>query len=266
MAEKKGDEFQAFLDENQYTARGILRYEKIFGRGFVSTGGLETTEEMVNMLDLKPGQKVLDVGCGIGGSAFYMVKNFHVDVIALDLSKNMIDIGKERAKEFGDERVQFLLADVTTAEYTAESFDVIYSRDTILHIKDKESLFRNFLKWLKPGGRLLITDYCCSSGEHSDRFKAYVAQRQYHLLTPESYGKLLEKVGFSAVKAEDRTQQFVDVLSREKARTESSSEEFQKEFSKNDLDALIKGWGEKLVRCADGDQKWGMFFARKPSV
>lgn len=38
------DQFQKFLDQNQYTENGILRYEKIFGRGFVSTGGLETTK------------------------------------------------------------------------------------------------------------------------------------------------------------------------------------------------------------------------------
>ena len=42
--EQSSANFQAFLDQNQYTARGILRYETIFGRGFVSTGGLETTE------------------------------------------------------------------------------------------------------------------------------------------------------------------------------------------------------------------------------
>lgn len=41
---QQSDEFQQFLDENQYSSNSILRYEKIFGRGFVSTGGLETTE------------------------------------------------------------------------------------------------------------------------------------------------------------------------------------------------------------------------------
>jgi len=221
---------------------------------------------MVKILNLKPGSKVLDVGCGIGGSAFYMVKNFQVNVIAVDLSTNMLEIAKERAKEFEGEKVQFVLCDVTTVEYEPESFDVIYSRDTILHIQDKEHLFKNFLKWLKPGGELLITDYCCSPGEHSERFKAYVAQRHYHLLSVENYGKLLEKVGFLDVRAEDRTKQFVEVLATEKARLESTRSEFLKEFSEDDLDSLIQGWSDKLVRCGDGDQKWGLFFAKKPSL
>lgn len=38
------EQLQKFLDENQYTVKGILRYEKVFGEGFISTGGLETTE------------------------------------------------------------------------------------------------------------------------------------------------------------------------------------------------------------------------------
>ncbi|CAM6084045.1 unnamed protein product [Calypogeia fissa] len=66
--------FQQFLDSVQYTSNGILRYEHIFGPGFVSTGGIKTTEEFVKSLDLKAGSKVLDVGCGIAGGGFYMAE------------------------------------------------------------------------------------------------------------------------------------------------------------------------------------------------
>jgi phosphoethanolamine N-methyltransferase len=62
---------------NQYTRNGILRYERIFGRGFVSTGGLTTTKEYVAMMNLQPGMRVLDVGCGIGGGDIYMVNTCH---------------------------------------------------------------------------------------------------------------------------------------------------------------------------------------------
>ena len=41
-------------------------------------------------------------------------------------------------------QVEFVVEDITTADYKPESFDVIYSRDTILHIEDKETLFANF--------------------------------------------------------------------------------------------------------------------------
>jgi phosphoethanolamine N-methyltransferase len=63
-----------WLDQNQYSRKGILRYEAIFGRTYVSEGGETTTREFVAQLNLKPGMKVLDIGCGTGGSAFYMAR------------------------------------------------------------------------------------------------------------------------------------------------------------------------------------------------
>merc|ERR1712218_646451 len=90
---------QAWLDQNQYTRKGILRYEAIFGRTWVSVGGEATTRQFVAHLDLKPGMKVLDIGCGIGGSAFYMARNYMVDVNGIDLSSNMISIAEDYRKE-----------------------------------------------------------------------------------------------------------------------------------------------------------------------
>ena len=57
-----------------FPRNGIRRYEEIFGRTFVSVGGESTTSEFVAQLNLKPGMKVLDFGCGIGGSAFLMAR------------------------------------------------------------------------------------------------------------------------------------------------------------------------------------------------
>ena len=70
-------EFQKFLDTKQYCKSGILRYEQIFGIDYVSVGGQTTTAKFCSEhLDhLEEKQKVLDVGCGIGGSAFYMARS-----------------------------------------------------------------------------------------------------------------------------------------------------------------------------------------------
>ncbi|KAK7505822.1 hypothetical protein BaRGS_00003093 [Batillaria attramentaria] len=258
--------FQEFLDNQQYSANGILRYEKIFGRTFVSTGGLETTKEFVDMLKLRPGQKVLDVGGGIGGSAFYMAKEFGVKVVSIDLSSNMTQIGLERARELGigPDQVSFEIADATKRDYPPQSFDVVYSRDTILHIEDKLSLFKQFFKWLKPGGKVLISDYCCSEGKHTERFLAYVMQRGYHLYSPSRYGKLLEEAGFVNVRAEDRSEQFKQVLQRELKTAEAIKNEFIQEFCEEDYNYIVNGWKDKLVRVGEGDQRWGLFYAEKP--
>ncbi|XP_052231332.1 uncharacterized protein LOC127844849 isoform X1 [Dreissena polymorpha] len=254
---------QEFLDNQQYSLNGILRYEKVFGHTFVSTGGIETTRDFVSRLDLQPGQLVLDVGCGIGGSAFYMVKEFGVQVVAIDLSTNMISLVRQRAHEVGvnDNEVQFEIADATKRDYTPETFDVIYSRDTVLHIQDKLSLFKQFYKWLKPGGKLFITDYCCSDDDHSNKFKAYVRQRNYNLLSPAKYGEVITAAGFSTVDARDRTDLLVECLEKELIHLQSIQEEFVQEFSQSDYDYLVNGWKDKLGRTED--QRWGVFYAEK---
>ncbi|KAF8398992.1 hypothetical protein HHK36_014857 [Tetracentron sinense] len=292
--------FQRFLDNVQYKCSGILRYERVFGEGFVSTGGIDTTKEFVAKLELKPGQKVLDVGCGIGGGDLYMAENFDVEVIGIDLSINMVSFALERA--IGRKcSVEFEVADCTKKEYPDNTFDVIYSRDTILHIQvsslflslsltddfDKPALFKTFFKWLKPGGKVLISDYCKRSGPPSQEFREYIKQRGYDLHGVEEYGQILKDAGFDEVIAEDRTDQvqielslslslslnvctiwaseanFIKVLRRELDAVEKGKDAFIRDFSKEDYNEIVGGWKAKLIRSSSGEQSWGLFFAKK---
>ncbi|KAF3776558.1 Phosphoethanolamine N-methyltransferase 3 [Nymphaea thermarum] len=243
-------DFQRFLDNVQYNSNGIMRYERVFGEGFVSTGGLDTTKEFVSKLDLKPGQKVLDVGCGIGGGDFYMAENFDVEVTGIDLSVNMVSFALERA--IGRKcSVEFEVADCTKKAYPDGTFD------------DKPALFRSFFKWLKPGGKVLISDYCRSAKEPSPEFSDYIKQRDYDLHDVEAYGQMLKDAGFVEVIAEDRTDQFLKVLRKELDAVEKEKDAFIHDFSLEDYDDIVEGWKKKLVRSSSGEQTWGLFIAKK---
>ena len=115
--------------------------------------------------------KVLDIGCGTGGSAFYMAEKYGVHVLGVDLSQNMLDIGKKISKlipkilfvanfydfsiiaymhkgempEKVQNLVQFRYLDATQACFPENYFDVVYSRDAIMHIADKEPLYEKIL-------------------------------------------------------------------------------------------------------------------------
>lgn len=86
----------------------FIRYEKIFGSGFVSTGGIDTTGPFLETLNLQTGQKVLDVGCGIGGGDFYMAEKYGVEVLGIDLSSNMVGIALDRARNHPNLKVNVI--------------------------------------------------------------------------------------------------------------------------------------------------------------
>lgn len=102
MSKNSISEIKAFLDGNQYTEEGIRRYEFIFGKTYVSTGGEVTTEKFLKLLNLEQSSRVLDVGCGIGGSAFYIARTYGSKVHGIDLSSNMISMAVKYQAEMED--------------------------------------------------------------------------------------------------------------------------------------------------------------------
>ncbi len=264
------EDFQKFLDTQQYTRKGILLYEQIFGRTYVSTGGASTTarfcRELSPLLSGAPDRKVLDIGCGIGGSAFHLASHYGAQVYGVDLSNNMVALARERREEQSpavQHRVRFHVADATAMDYPADFYDVVYSRDTFLHIADKPALFRRLHGTLRPGGSLFITDYCRGDREHDEDFKAYVKQRGYNLLTVPEYGRALEEAGFGEVEAVDSSDYFVDILKGELAEFEPTKERVVEEYSLGDYEYICHGWKNKIGRVSRGDQAWGVFTAKK---
>ncbi|MGI9301696.1 MAG: methyltransferase domain-containing protein [Gammaproteobacteria bacterium] len=247
-----------FLDNNQYTEAQLRKYEVVYGRHFVSPGGERKAREFVSMLDLKPGARVLDIGCGLGGSAFLMAREYGAKVHGIDLSSNMIAGAKERC-----EREK--LGKLVTLEHgdclqikTKNEYAAAYSRDVFLHITDKPRLFTIIKSALTKGGRLLFTDYCWHEGEKSDAFLAYVEQRGYTLHTIDEYGKLLAKAGFTDIKSEDRTPQFLTIHQHELQRLMNNDQAPRKGTAE-----LAQHWAAKISRIETGEQRWGLFSARK---
>ncbi|KAI3387714.1 hypothetical protein SNEBB_001868 [Seison nebaliae] len=260
--------FQHFLDHQQYKMPSILKYEFMFGEGFVSTGGKETTEELMKKYlknfrskfreNRRP--RLLDVGCGIGGGDEYLSKELDIEIVGIDLSYNMIDVARKASKNF---KIIYDVADVMKVEYGAEAFDLIYSRDAILHIKDKLTLFQRFNKWLKPTGELLITDYGHAGNEWNDEFSAYVKQRGYTLTTPKEYGELLEKAGFKSVDSCDTGDRFRQVLIQEIKVMEDKKTEFIEKFDETSYTDLLNGWKRKVRSVDEKQQTWIRAHANK---
>jgi phosphoethanolamine N-methyltransferase len=207
--------------------------------------------------------QVLDVGSGIGGAAFHLAKTFGAHVTGIDLAPEMVAIALERARERqAPDTVTFVLGNILETQFP-EPFDVVWSRDALMHVHDKPALFSRLHDLLAPGGYLVITDYARGTGAGSPEFQAYVRSTGYHLVDPASYGKLIEAAGFVDVEVEDATGKFIEIMKTEAGRLASNPDDFVGTFSEADLKYLIDRWAMKDGFCRAGDMKWGIYKARR---
>lgn len=257
-----------FLDNQQYTRRSINRYEKIYGEGSVSTGGVHHAENMMCGLNLKSGERILDIGAGIGGQAFYMAKKFKVEVMAIDFSKNMLAIARERFQKQDEEirqLVHFHRIDVNEEELPHGRFDAVHCRDVMMHVSDKKLWLQKMMRCLKPGGNVAVSDYFRGDKENSDSFNEYVRSRRYFLVTLKSFEKLFIDVGFVNLVVIDGSRQYMEVLKNEITKLVENKEKYIEEFSKEEYNMMLKSWGEKLERNTAGDHVWGYIYAQRPT-
>ena len=249
--------------EEQYSTTGILRYEWIFGYGFLGYGEPEVTRELIKRMDWPKGLKVLDVGCGLGGAAFLMAREHQARVTGVDLTEEIVDLARKRQQEQGITGVDFIQGDIHALDFAPESFDVIWSRETLLHVPEKEKLFNKFHYWLAPGGHLSITDYARRQGRGSRLFEEYVEESGYPLPELSQYENIVSGAGFSEVDVEDKTELLSRLLEDQLHNLEKNRQEFCQRFSTEDFEYLQSRWQLKLDCCRNGDMKWAWVLARK---
>lgn len=183
---KPYDQHQALLNKNQ------VLYEK---------AGIQASD------------KVLDAGCGIGGSTIWMAKQHGNQVTGITISAKQADYARKHAKRHGvAERVNFEVADFCATPFPDASFDVVWALESSCHALNKGDFLREAWRMLKPGGRIVVCD-------------GFVLQRQFtenqwqavvtclngwavpNLCARDEFSGLLEQQGFQAIVCHDITAQ-----------------------------------------------------------
>ena len=114
----------------------------------------------------KSPQKVLDIGCGIGGSARKLatvLKSCHVTGISI--SPEQVKRATELTSSYGMNNASFDCQDaISMGKFADDSFDVVWLCESSEHIQDKKRLFTEAHRVLKPGGNLVMAAWCCRDG------------------------------------------------------------------------------------------------------
>jgi phosphoethanolamine N-methyltransferase len=247
---------------DQYLPKSLHRYEWIFGRDFLNSGGIDATKALAASVAISPRTRILDVGSGLGGSAFYLCSVRGADVTGVDVLESMVKESTARAAASGLKNVRFICGDVLIHHFERADFDVVWSQDAFLHIPDKRVLLDRLFRLLRPGGQLVFTDYARGRGRGGDEFEEYASN--YALLTPDDYATYLKTAGFADVACDNATEEFVKYLREELAQIESGKNSAGETIDESDRRYLLERWQLKLRCCEAGDMGWAKFRATRP--
>ena len=123
------------------------------------TRGKESTIELADVAQIQQHHKVLDVGCGLGGSARYISNEYGCSVIGIDLTDEYVDAANKLTElvKLAD-KVSFKQGSALELPFPSENFDIVWTEHTQMNIADKEKFYGELSRVLKPNGRLVFHD------------------------------------------------------------------------------------------------------------
>ena len=199
-------------------------YECGWGRSFHfaprrSGEGLHAAQQrqeaaVAELLDLRPGTTVADIGCGVGGPLINIAKATGASITGLNFNAFQIARGRRAVRKEGlEETCDFLLANYLEVPLADSWFDAAYSFEAICHAPDKNQCLGELWRLLRSGGRIALTEWCLTEhfdgndgGHREIRDRLEFANATPNLLTTSQFVAAVSMAGFEVLSSQDQAE------------------------------------------------------------
>ena len=204
---------------SQYPDEFVAGIEWMWGEGFLSPGGADEVRVLLEGADLT-GCRVLDVGSGLGAIDILLAAEYGArEVLGLEVEAPLVARAEQAVARAGlSDRVRFQLVSPGPFPVDDGSFDVVFSKDSMIHIPDKPTPYADVLRVLKPGGLFVASDWLYGGGAaFSEAMAAWleVVHLDFKMATPEDSAAALRRAGFVDVCVRDRNRWYLGEVERE---------------------------------------------------
>ncbi|HUF55478.1 MAG TPA: methyltransferase domain-containing protein [Thermohalobaculum sp.] len=257
-------------DRDLYDDASIVFLERLWGKGYLSPGGWEEVARVLDGLDVA-GRTLVDIGCGAGGVAIDIVRQLNATrVIGLDVEAGVCAVARRHVEEAGlGDRIEILQVEPGPLPLPDRSVDIVFSKDSIVHIPDKEVLAAEAFRVLRPGGWFAASDWLIAhDGAPSPEMASYIESEDldFALASPGRYRKALEGAGFEEVRLVDRNPWYREQARAELARLEGPERaEFEALVGADDIAHQIQTWQRMTVVLDTGEHCPHHFRGRRPA-
>ena len=260
----------SITDDGDYGAKQVGFLEIIWGEGFLSPGGVKEIDLMLTGLNIS-NKDVLDIGCGCGGAAFHLTRNYKVNsVTGIDVEPLVIKRATELAQKYClTDKTNFEVVEPGPFTFEENQFDVVFSKDAFLHIPDKEGLATEVARVTRPGGLLVASDWMRSNDKPlSDEMMDYIAAEgmDMHMCSIGRYREAIALAGFVDIELKDRNKWYSDLAKWEVAAMNRPPlrEKIVNLIGANETANTIDIWNKMIGVLESGEHRPGHIRARMP--